>query len=116
MSDLEHREQLLRQDGSFLGIATLSLLNGMDFSPYFEFGFVLMKPLLHSFSISSPVLIFYFTSLMLALSTVVIAGVPAALFERITGRTTSDGPSLMIWMGCTGLLALPSMLRLLGFI
>ncbi len=115
MSEMEHREQLLRQDGYFLGIATLSLLNGMDFSPYFEPGFVLIKPLLFSFSISSPVLIFYFTSLMLALSTVVIAGVPAALFERISGRTTSDGTSLLIWMACTGFLALPSMLRLLGF-
>ncbi len=115
MSDMETRERLMRQDGFFLGIATLSLLNGMDFSPYFEFGFVLMKPLLFSFSISSPVLIFYFTSLFLALSTVVLAGVPAALFERVTGRTASDGTSLLIWLAGTALLALPSAMRLLGF-
>lgn len=113
MSDMDHREHLLRQDGFFIGIATLSLLNGMDFSPYFEPGFVLVKPLLFSFSISSPVLIFYFTSLLLALSTVVIAGVPAALFERLTGRRMSDGASMAIWLGCTGLLALPAILRLL---
>lgn len=115
MNDMEHREQLLRQDGYFLGIATLSLVNGMDFSPYFEPGMVLMRPLLFSFSISSPLLVFYFTSLLLALSTVVIAGVPAALFERWTGRNASDGTSLLIWMGCTAALALPSFMRLLGF-
>lgn len=116
MSDGEHRETLLRQDGFFIGIATLSLLNGMDFSPHFDAGLVLVKPLLFSFSISSPILIFYFTSLMLSLATVVISGVPAALFERFTGRKTSDGTSLAIWMACTGLLALPSLLSLLKFI
>lgn len=115
MSDMEHRERMLRQDGYFLGIATLSLINGMDFSPYFEPGMVLVRPLLFSFSISSPLLIFYFTSLFLALASVVIAGVPAALFERFTGRTQSDGTSLLIWMGVTGLIALPSLARLLGF-
>lgn len=116
MSDMDHREAVLRQDGYFMGIATLSLLNGMESSPYFEPGFVLVKPLLFSFSILSPVLILYFTSLFLSLATVVIAGVPAALFERFSGRTASDGTSLLVWMIGTGVLALPSALRLLGFI
>lgn len=116
MSDMERREHLLRQDGFLLGIATLSLANGMDFSAYFEAGFVLIKPLLFSFSISSPVLIFYFTSLLLALATVVIAGVPAALFERMTGRRQSDAASMTIWLATTGLLALPSLMKLLHFI
>lgn len=116
MSEMDKREQLLRQDGYFLGIATLSLLNGMDFSPYFEPGMVLMRPLLFSFSISSPLLIFYFTSLFLALASVVIGGVPAAIYERVTGRQTSDGTSLLIWMIGVGVIALPSFLRLLKFI
>ena len=116
MSDMEHREALLRQDGYFIGIATLSLINGMDFSAYFEAGLVLIKPLLFSFGVSSPVLIFYFTSLFLSVATVIIAGVPAALFERFTKRQASDATSLLIWMAVTGLLALPSFLRMLGFI
>lgn len=113
--DMEHREQLLRQDGYFIGIATLSLFNGMDFSAYFEPGVVMIRPLLFSFGISSPVLILYFTSLFLCITTVILAGVPAALFERWTGRDASDSTSLLIWMGVTALLALPSMLQMLGF-
>jgi hypothetical protein len=116
MNEMDKREQLLRQDGYFLGIATLSLLNGMDFSPYFEPGMVLMRPLLFSFSISSPVLIFYFTSLFLALASVVIAGVPAAIYERMTGQRASDSTSLLIWLIGVGVIALPSFLRLLKFI
>jgi len=37
MSEMERREALLKQDGYIIGIASLSLLNGMHFSPYFSF-------------------------------------------------------------------------------
>lgn len=114
-NDMDHREQVLRQDGFLIGIATLSLLNGMDFSVYFEPGVVMIRPLLFSFGLSSPVLVLYFTSLFLSIATLVLAGVPAALFERATGRQSSDAVSLSIWMGVIALITLPTFTKLLGF-
>jgi hypothetical protein len=116
MDDFDKREALLRQDGFLIGIATLSLLNGMDFSPYSEPGLVLMKPLLFAFGITSPLLIFYFTSLILSLITLILAGVPAALFERASGRQTSDGTSMLIWFISIAIITLPTLAQMLGFI
>lgn len=110
----EDREQLLKQDGYLIGIASLGLVNGMHFSPYFETAFVLLRPLLTNFYITSPVLQFYFASLVLAVSAVLIAGVPAAIFERMTGRKESDGKSLLLWLAVLGLISLLPLARMIG--
>lgn len=114
MNEMDRRETLLKQDGYFLGIASLSLLNGMHFSPFFEHAVILFGPILRGFSITSPVITFYLTSLLMAVSSVMIAGIPAAIFERVTGRQQSDSTSLLIWLVSIFLLALPSLARLLG--
>jgi predicted membrane channel-forming protein YqfA (hemolysin III family) len=72
---------------------------------------LLKKPFFQvTFWISSPVLIFYFTSLMLSTLTVMAAGIPAAIFERVTGRKESDEVSLYIWLGCSILLSIPALM------
>ncbi|MCA0320248.1 MAG: hypothetical protein LCH88_19485 [Proteobacteria bacterium] len=112
---MEDREKLLKQDGYLIGIATLGLVNGMHVSPWFEPAFVLLRPLLASFYITSPVLQFYFASLVLAVTAVLVAGVPAAIFERVTGRTESDGRSLAVWLIALFVVSLPALARLIGF-
>jgi hypothetical protein len=111
---MDERETALRQDGFLLGIATLGLVNGMHFSPLYDGAFVLLRPILATLFITSPVVQFYLSSLLLAVGSVLLAGIPAAIFERMTGRTTSDAASLTIWLAGTGLLALPAFGRLLG--
>jgi hypothetical protein len=111
---MENREDILRQDGYLIGVGLLGLVNGMEFSPWFEPGFVLLRPLLTSFYLSSPLLTLYFTSLFLAVSSVIVSGVPAAIFERMTGRTQSDGVSMSIWLVAMFLLTVPSLLRMIG--
>jgi hypothetical protein len=106
------RSRLATQDGLVVGIAGFALLNGMHTSPFFDPAFVLIKLFAPAFFITSPVLIFYFTSLLLATFTVMLAGVPAALFERATGRERSDATSLGIWLGFVLLFSLPSLLKL----
>jgi hypothetical protein len=105
----ENREDLLRRDGIFIGIAGLSLLNGMHFSPYFDPLFVLLKPFAPSFFISSPLLMFYFTSLFISTMTIVLGGVPAAIYERRKGLTESSKDSLWIWLGGILFLTLPTL-------
>jgi hypothetical protein len=111
---MEDREHLLKQDGYLIGIATLGLVNGMHVSPWFEPAFVLLRPLLASFYVTSPVLQFYFASLILAVSAVLIAGVPAAIYERISGRTASDGRSLAVWLIALFLISLPALAGVIG--
>jgi hypothetical protein len=115
MNEMDRREALLKQDGYILGIASFSLLNGMHFSPYFEHVVILFGPILRGFEITSPVITFYLTSLLMAVGSVMIAGIPAAIFERVTERQQSDSTSLLIWLVSIFILALPSLGRLLGF-
>jgi hypothetical protein len=96
--DLDHREALLKRDGMLIGIAGASLVNGMHFSPMFDPAYLLLRFFAPGFLISSPLLMFYFTSLLLSAATLVITGIPAALFERMTGRRESDTTSLAIWL------------------
>lgn len=114
MSEMDRREEILRQDGFFIGIATFSLIAGMHFSPYFNTVASMFRPILFGFYITSPVIVFYLTSLLISVGTVIIAGIPAAIFERATGRTQSDATSLFIWLVCTGILAVPSFSRMIG--
>jgi hypothetical protein len=44
--------------------------------------------------------------------TLLIAGIPAALYERFRGLQESNTTSLAIWLACTLLLALPSLLSM----
>lgn len=106
MSD--ERETLIRQDGLLIGIAGASLLSGMHFSPFFDPAFIVVKFLIApTFYISSPILLFYFTSLLVSISCLIVAGAGAAIFERVTGRTTSDAVSLGVWLAGLLVLAVP---------
>jgi hypothetical protein len=96
--DLDQREALLKRDGMLIGIAAASLINGMHFSPFFDPAFLLLRAFAPGFLSSSPLLMFYFTSLLLSATALVLTGVPAALFERFTGRKDSDTISLAIWL------------------
>jgi hypothetical protein len=108
-NDGDDRDRLVRQDGLLVGIAGFSLLAGMHFSPYFDPAFILVKFLLApAFFLSSPILLFYFTSLFVSVACLIIAGVPAAVFERVTGRRNSDARSLGIWLAGVIILALPA--------
>ena len=114
MSEMERREALLKQDGYILGIASLSLLNGMHFSPYFSFVAIPFGPILREYGITSPVITFYLASLIVAVGSVMVAGIPAAIFERLTGRQQSDSTSMSLWLGAIFLITLPSLMGLMS--
>jgi len=92
----------------YVGIAFFGMINGL-----FN-GTALVFALLHV-TIFAPALLFgsvpltqMFASLMVATATVILAGIPAALYERATGSKETTEPSLWIWLVCSGLLALPA--------
>jgi hypothetical protein len=57
----------------------------------------------------SPNLIFYFASLMLSTATIILGGIPAAIYEHVIGaREDSTEGSLWIWLAATALLSVPA--------
>jgi hypothetical protein len=111
---MDERETLLRRDGALIGLATAGLINGSHFSPWFDVIAPPIAAILSGFYITSPVLLFYFASLCVSVFTVMIAGLPAAIYEQSQGLKESNATSMMIWMGAALLLALPALLRMLG--
>lgn len=108
----DNREDMLRKDGIFVGIAGMSLLNGMHFSAYSDPVFILMKPFAAGFFITSPILQFYFTSLFLSALTLAFGGIPAAIYERGKGLKESTPTSLWIWLGGILFLTIPTLLNM----
>jgi len=56
----------------------------------------------------------YAAPLAIAVMTMLIAGIPAAIYERIRGLQTSTPVSLGIWLVAAILLTLPTIMRAIG--
>jgi hypothetical protein len=111
--DTDNRADVMRRDAFIVGIVGFAAANGMHFSYYFDPAFVLMRPFVQvTFFTSSPVIIFYMTSLVIATLTIMIAGVPAALSERLRGLRRSDAISYGIWFAGVALLTAPTIMNL----
>ncbi len=111
---MEDREDVLRRDGTLVGLATAGLVNGMHTSPWFDAMSAPIAAILSGFYITSPVLLFYFVSLTVSVFTVILAGVPAAIYEQSQGLETSNARSLTIWLVAAIVLALPAFLKMIG--
>ncbi len=109
----EDRGDIMRRDAYILGIAGLAIVNGMHFSYYYIPAYFLMRPFVQiTFFTGSPIIASYLTSLLLSTFTVMLAGIPAAIYERLRGLKQSDGTTYMIWLGASVLLALPTIMNL----
>lgn len=92
----------------YIGIAFFGMINGI-FSPFFFFAFQISVYLMAAPLFGSTPVIAYFTSLMLSTATVILGGIPAAIYERFIGaKEDSTVTSLWIWLACTAILSLPS--------
>jgi hypothetical protein len=59
----------------------------------------------------TPNLVIYLSSLICSTLTLMLSGIPAAVFERATGRAETDAASLWVWIAGATVLSLPSFLR-----
>lgn len=107
--DLQSREETMQRDVLLVATAGLSLLNGQASSPFFDPVLFLIRPFVAQI-LTSPILLFYLTSLFLSLMTLLLAGVPAALYERLRGHSESSPVSIGIWLAATILLTLPTIM------
>lgn len=92
----------------FVAVLGVTLINGFV-SPAVPMVFFWAPVWLPEFAPKTPETILYGTSLLVSLGTLVLSGVPAAIYERITGRTESDTSSMWVWFGAALLLTLPGL-------
>ena len=92
----------------YIGIAFFGMINGM-FHPLRVFSYIFSKILMDVPLFGSEALIFYFSSLMTATATIILAGIPAAIYERFAGiKNDSTVVSLWIWLAGTAVLTIPA--------
>ena len=95
----------------YIGIAFFGMINGI-FNPLMPLAYVFSKVLMYVPLFGSESLIFYFGALTLSTATIILGGIPAAIYERIQGvKDDSTEGSLWIWLAGTALLTIPAMGR-----
>jgi hypothetical protein len=114
MGDFEQRPKLLGHGVPLVGVGAIAAFNGTLFSPIFDSVSYYVDTFARGTLFYSPELYQHVTSVFMALMTLLIAGIPAALYERTRGLKMSTLTSLGIWFVAAVLLSLPTILNLLG--
>ena len=93
----------------YIGIAGFGMINGLFNQLWLIFTLIHMKILAPALLFDSISLTLMFSSLMVSTATVILGGIPAAIYERIVGaKDDSTEASLWIWLAGTALLSLPA--------
>jgi hypothetical protein len=92
----------------YIGIAFFGMINGM-FNPLLVIAYIWSKVLVSYLLFEFEPLIFVFAALMLSTGTIIVGGVPAAIYEHFAGaKDDSTATSLWIWLAGTGILTIPA--------
>jgi hypothetical protein len=93
----------------YIGIAFFGMINGLFNQTALLFAIIHVQILAPALLFGSVPLTLLFASLMVSTATIIIGGIPAAIYERVIGaRDDSTEVSLWIWLAGTGLLAVPA--------
>ena len=94
----------------FVGIAFFGMINGLFNQVALLFALLHVQVLAPALLFGSVSLTLMFSSLMVSTATIILGGIPAAIYERfIAAKDNSTVVSLWIWLAATGLLTLPAM-------
>ncbi|MBX9840623.1 MAG: hypothetical protein K2Z80_02315 [Xanthobacteraceae bacterium] len=100
----------------FIGIAFFGMINGLFNQLFLVFALLHVQILAPALLFGSTGMTLLFSSLMVSTATIILGGIPAAIYERVTGqKDDSDVVSLWIWLACTGILTLPAMGNFIQF-
>ena len=93
----------------YVAIAFFGMINGLFNQAIVPFAYLFAKVLAPALLFGSESLTLMFASLMASTATIIVGGVPAALYERYIGlKDDSTEVSLWIWLAGTGILTLPA--------
>jgi hypothetical protein len=92
----------------------LALFNGTKLSPFYDPVAYLLHLNLRGYPFMTARMLYEAATWPIALMTLMLAGIPAALYERLRGLQTSSIGSLCIWLIATIVLTMPTIRRLFG--
>jgi hypothetical protein len=93
----------------YIGIAFFGMINGLFNQVFLLFALIHVQILAPALLFGSVSLTLMFSSLMVSTATVIIGGIPAAIYERFVGaEDDSTEASLWIWLAGTGILTIPA--------
>jgi hypothetical protein len=93
----------------YIGIAFFGVVNGLFNQLFLLFALIHVQILAPALLFGSVPLTLMFSSLMVSTGTIILGGIPAAIYERFVGaKDDSTEASLWIWLACTGILTLPA--------
>lgn len=90
----------------YIGIAFFGMVNGLFNQALVPFAYLFAKVLAPALLFGSESLTLLFASLMASTATIIVGGIPAAIYEHVIGAKDSTDPSLWIWLAGTALLTL----------
>ena len=94
----------------YIGIAFFGMVNGLFNQTWLLFALIHAQILSPALLFGSVGLTLMFASLMVSTATIIVGGIPAAIYEHVIGaKTHSTEASLWIWLAATGILTLPAM-------
>jgi hypothetical protein len=106
--------RLIARSILLMAAAAIALFNGSLWSPFFDSVAYIMYLTTRGFPLMSAARASQATPFVIAVMTLLMAGIPAALYERIRGLRTSSTVSIGIWLIATVLLTLPTIMNATG--
>ncbi len=97
----------------FFAVVGISVLNGL-FSPFLAIAMPIAAVLMPEVFPRSVGWVLFFSSLLVASTTLLVSGVPAALYERLVAGAHGGVAALAIWLVGVVLLTLPVLRMLAG--
>jgi hypothetical protein len=104
---------LLERQTLFFAVLAVSIVNGI-FSPYLKIAIPVSAALMPELFPRTLEWVLFWSSVLLSSATLLLSGVPAALYERLVERGASGMASMWIWLGGALTLSLPVVSHFLG--
>ena len=93
----------------YIGIAFFGMVNGLFNQLALLFALIHVQILAPALLFGSVPLTLLFASLMVSTATIILGGIPAAIYEQVIGaKDDSTNASLWLWLAGTALLTLPA--------
>lgn len=105
----------MSRDSYISGIVLFGIISGL-FSPFLLVGQIMISALAPGFLVSSAAVVLMLTSFLVSTATIMAGGIPAALYERATAQSETNGASWFIWLAATAIFATPAVINGIGII
>jgi hypothetical protein len=91
--------------------AAVAVFNGMEWSPFYDSIAYVLYLAMRGYPMATAARMTSVAPLAITVMTLLIAGIPAAIYERIRGLRASTPGSLGIWLVCAMLLSVPTLMN-----